>query len=302
MKIDRLIGILVALLQKEKVTAPWLAEKFEVSRRTINRDIETLCRAGIPIVTWQGRDGGISIMEGYAVDKTLFTSEEMRAILAGLKSLDSVSNTSRYTQLMEKLAPGNEEVLISNEHIMIDLSSWYGATLVPKIELIQEAISKRRRISFQYFSPKSGTKRKVEPYQLIFKWSSWYVWGMCTDKKEFRLFKLNRMIDLACANEIYVPMPMPKPQLTAGKVLAQKFRLKAVFAPTARWRLVEEFGVDSFYEGEDGKLYFAFEFTDEEEAIRWIATFGDQAEILSPVSLRQKFGEMIADVYKKYRT
>ena len=125
MKIDRLIGILSILLQQEKVTAPYLADKFEVSRRTINRDIEDICKAGIPVVTSQGQNGGISIMDGYRMDKTLLTSSDMQAILAGLKSLDSVSGTKRYQQLMEKLASGNNSVLASNNHIMIDLASWY---------------------------------------------------------------------------------------------------------------------------------------------------------------------------------
>ena len=93
MKIDRLIGILSILLQQERVTAPYLAERFEVSRRTINRDIEDLCKAGIPLVTAQGANGGISIMEGYRLNRTLLTSSDMQAILAGLRSLDSVSGT-----------------------------------------------------------------------------------------------------------------------------------------------------------------------------------------------------------------
>ena len=84
MKMDRLIGILSILLQRERVTAPELAEQFEVSRRTIQRDIESLCRAGIPIATAQGAGGGISIMEGYRVDRTVLTAPEMQAILAGL--------------------------------------------------------------------------------------------------------------------------------------------------------------------------------------------------------------------------
>lgn len=96
MKIERLIGILAVLLQTDKVTAPYLAEKFEVSRRTIGRDVEALCKAGIPIVTEQGVGGGISIMEGYRVDRAVFTGEEMQAILAGLRSLDSVSGGNRY--------------------------------------------------------------------------------------------------------------------------------------------------------------------------------------------------------------
>ena len=104
MKIDRVIGILSILLQQEKVTAPYLAEKFEVSRRTINRDIEALCMAGIPLVTEPGQNGGVSIMEGYKIDRTVFTTQDMQAILAGLRSLDSISGTNQYQQLMEKLS------------------------------------------------------------------------------------------------------------------------------------------------------------------------------------------------------
>ena len=106
MKIDRLMGILSVLMQKDSVTAPYLAERFEVSRRTINRDIEDLCKAGIPIVTVRGKNGGISVMDGYKIDKTIFTSSEMRYIIAGLKGLDSVSKTNKYKQLMDKLKIG----------------------------------------------------------------------------------------------------------------------------------------------------------------------------------------------------
>ena len=107
MKIERMIGILAILLQHEKVTAPYLAEKFEVSSRTIHRDIEALCLAGIPLVTEPGPNGGVSIMEGYKIDRMLLSRSDMQAILAGLRSLDSVSGTNRYSQLMEKLSAGS---------------------------------------------------------------------------------------------------------------------------------------------------------------------------------------------------
>ena len=107
MKTDRLIGILSILLQEEKTTAPELTKRFEVSRRTINRDIEDLCRAGIPIRTVQGSGGGISIMDGYRMDRTILTSRDMQMILAGLRSLDSVSGSRYYSQLMEKLQSGS---------------------------------------------------------------------------------------------------------------------------------------------------------------------------------------------------
>ena len=105
MKIDRMIGILSLLLQKEKTTAPELAEHFEVSKRTINRDIDDLCKAGIPICTTRGVGGGIQIMNGYRMDRTLLTSKDMQMIMAGLRSLDSVSGSHYYSQLMEKIKP-----------------------------------------------------------------------------------------------------------------------------------------------------------------------------------------------------
>ena len=152
MKFDRLLGIVTMLLQRVKVTAPELAQRFEVSRRTISRDIETLCQAGIPIVTTQGRNGGITIMEGYSLDRTLLTSKDMQAILAGLRSLDSVSGTNRYRQLMQKLSPEHSSVL-AQQHILINLSSWYRASLEPKIELLQGAMDANFLVEFTYYGP-----------------------------------------------------------------------------------------------------------------------------------------------------
>ena len=193
MKIDRLIGILSILLQEEKTTAPELAEKFEVSRRTINRDIEDLCKAGIPIRTAQGTGGGISIMDGYRMDRTILTSKDMQMILAGLRSLDSVSGNRYYGQLMEKIQTGSSEFISERDSMLIDLSSWYKGSLVPKIEVIQNAIENRHTIQFKYYAPSGDSNRRIEPYYLVFRWSSWYVWGWCLEREDYRLFKLNRM-------------------------------------------------------------------------------------------------------------
>lgn len=142
MKIDRLIGIITTLQQKGRVTAPFLAEKFEVSRRTINRDIEDLCRAGIPIVTAQGSGGGVSLMEGFALDTTVFTRDELAAILTGLSSVDSVSRDGSVKRAAEKL--GGNVVRLSN-NMLIDLSSFYKDDLAAKIEAIKAAIDGSRR-------------------------------------------------------------------------------------------------------------------------------------------------------------
>ena len=295
MKLDRMIGILAVLLQQEKVTAPWLAEKFEVSRRTINRDIERLCMAGIPIVTSRGAGGGISIMEGYKIDRTLLTSSDMQAILAGLRSLDSVSGTGRYAQLMDRLLPGASDLLSGDPHILIDLSSWYKTALAPKIELLHEAIENSRLVSFSYHAPSGESSRLVEPYDLIFQWAGWYLWGWCRIREDFRLFKLNRMTELADAGS-FEKRPASLPNLSQERVFPHVFQVKARIQPEYRWRLIEEYGADSFQEQEDGSLLFTFGFTDKTGIVGWIASFGGGAELLEPEELRcelVQFGENI---------
>ena len=297
MKLDRMIGILAVLLQKEKVTAPWLAEKFEVSRRTINRDIERLCMAGIPIVTMRGAGGGISIMEGYAIDRTLLTSSDMQAVLAGLRSLDSVSGTNRYAQLMEKLLPGASDLLAGDPHILIDLSSWYRAALAPKIELLHGAIESSRLVSFSYHAPSGESRRTVEPYDLIFQWAGWYLWGWCRTREDFRLFKLNRMTELDLSGS-FEKRPAPLPDLSQEKVFPHVFQVRARIEPEYKWRLIEEYGAGSFSIQADGSLLFTFGFADKTSVIGWIASFGGGAELLEPVELRSElawFGEKIRE-------
>ena len=187
MKLERLIGILSILLQKEKVTAIELAETFEVSHRTILRDVDALCCAGIPLVTYKGKGGGIAIMDGYKMDKTIFSTKEMQAILAGLQSLDSISGTNRYRQLMEKLSVDAARTLYAENHILIDLSAWDKLAVSDKIEQVQFAMEQDAVISFTYFAPNGDTVRTIEPYHLIFQWANWYVWGYCNLRQDYRM-------------------------------------------------------------------------------------------------------------------
>lgn len=300
MKLDRLIGILSILLQQEKVTAPYLADKFEVSRRTINRDIENLCKAGIPIVTTQGVGGGISIMEGYVIDRTLLTSSDMQAVLAGLRSLDSVSGTNRYGQLMEKLSAGASDVIAGDQYMLIDLASWRKTDLAPKIELIHGAIGRCERLTFSYCAPKGESKRRMEPYYLLFQWSSWYVWGWCLEKKDFRMFKLIRMDDLKLCGEFFERKQDVLPELSTERIFPERMRAKAVFRPECKWRLLEEYGRGSFTEQDDGTLLFSFGFTDMQNLIEWILTFGDKAELLEPKEAREELLQILRAMQVRY--
>lgn len=301
MKIDRLIGILSVLLQKEKTTAPELADRFEVSKRTINRDIEDLCRAGIPIRTAQGIGGGISIMDGYRMDRTILTSRDMQMILAGLRSLDSVSGSSYYGQLMEKIQAGSSEFITGRDSILIDLSSWYRDSLAPKIEIIQDAIGERRLIKFRYYAPSGESERTVEPYYLVFRWSSWYLWAWCLKRKDFRLFKLNRMDGVQITEKNFKCRDATMPDLSNEKIFPGGIKVKALFEADQKWRLVEEFGTSCFTENDDGRLLFTADYTDMENLITWILTFGDKAEVIEPEEVREKVRTAIEAMIKNYR-
>ena len=300
MKIDRLIGILSILLQKEMVTAPELAEYFEVSRRTIGRDIDALCKAGIPIRTMQGSGGGISIMDGYRMDRTILTSRDMQVILAGLRSLDSVSGSRYYGQLMEKIQAGSSEFITGRDSILIDLSSWYRDSLAPKIETIQDAIGDRYLVKFRYYAPSGETERTVEPYYLVFRWSSWYLWGWCLKRKDYRLFKLNRMDQVCRIDKTFVCREASMPDLSNEKIFPGGIKVKALFEADQKWRLVEEFGTSCFTENDDGRLLFTAYYTDMENLITWIMTFGDKAEVLEPGEVREKVRATIEAMRKNY--
>lgn len=287
MKLDRLIGILSILLQGNKVTMPYLAETFEVSRRTISRDIEALCRAGIPIRTSQGSGGGLSIMSRGRVDRALLTSGEMQAILAGLKSLDSVSGTHRYRQLMEKLAgPG---MLAQEGCVLIDLAAWHKGSLSEKIDLLQEAIPKGREVSFRYFSPAGESRRAVEPYYILFQWGAWYLWGWCGEREDYRLFKLDRMAGLSLGAP-FAKRQAPYPDLSDERVFPQRYQVEALVPARYKWLLVEEYGEKSFTVEPDGRCRFSIGFTHLDSAVGFLLSFRGDAQVLGPEEVREALG------------
>ena len=300
MKIDRLIGILSILLQRNKVTSTELAEKYEVSRRTILRDIETINMAGIPIVSQQGQDGGFSIMEGYKIDRTLLSSDDMQAILSGLQSLDSVSGTNRYRQLMDKLSAEDSPSVNADNHIIIDLSSWDKTVICDKIGIIKEAIEQHRLISFRYFSPSGESVRRIEPYHIIFQWSAWYVWGYCMKRKDYRMFKLTRMTELLMTDEICESRDIPvytcdKLRHTRGDICA-----KVRFDKALKWRIIDEFGPDMLQYDENGDIILNLTWEDAPNFYLYILSFGDNAEIISPEEYRIEFAELVKKIKEKY--
>lgn len=285
MKMERLIGIITILLQQDKVTAPQLAERFEVSRRTIQRDIEEICKAGIPLVTMQGYDGGISIAQGYKIDKAVFTKEEVQAVLMGLRGVDSISATSYFASLRDKLFEKNSQIPTENI-IIIDLASHYQEPLTKKIEEMKKAIQHRHFISFEYYYQKGESKRQIAPYHLVFRWSAWYVFGYCLERKAYRLFKLNRLWNLKVLEQTYVARRIPAEELDFDTYFSsEKIHLKAIFHESQKHRLIDEYGIDCYCVMENGNLYFEQSFASNDNMTQWIFSFGDKVTIIEPESL-----------------
>ena len=201
---------------------------------------------------------------------------------------------------MEKLSAGTGGLVPGGAHMLIDLSSWYKTSLPPKIELIQSAIEQHRAICFTYFSPKGESKRTVEPFYLVFHWSTWYVWGWCRMREDFRMFKLNRMTELT-AGEPFEPRSAPLPDLEPERIFPAKYQVTVLFDPSCRWRLVEEYGADRFTEEPDGRLRFTGGFPDADSVLSWVLTFGDKAELLEPEELRERLGKLTKTLAHRYR-
>lgn len=287
MKIDRLIGIIIVLLQKEKVTAPELAEKFEVSRRTINRDIEDICKAGIPVITTQGTNGGISIFEGYKIDKTIFNEKELRAILTGLMSLDSVTQDSKYRKIIDKLGLGKKGIFATS-HILIDLSSHYKNSLASKMEDIQTAIEQSYELEFTYYNHIGERAFTIDPYLIVFQWSNWYVFGLDHASNKFKLYKLNRLWKLKCTDRKYNVKEIPQDKLEFSNYFTDEIKAVVIFDESVKHRLIEEYGIDCFTKYGNHKLLFEFQFTSKEYLLQWLLSFGYKADLLEPLEIREE--------------
>ena len=298
MKIDRQIGIITALQRNKTVTASYLAEKFEVSRRTILRDIEDICKAGIPLVTRQGKDGGISIMDGFALDTTVFTEQELSAIFTGLKSLDSVSDSSYSERLANKL--GTDSAIMLSENMLIDLSSFYKESLADKIEGIKLAIKESRLVKFRYYYKKGETEKIIEPYRIVFIWSNWYVFGYSPERNDFRMYKLLRAWDLAITEEKFEPRDIPEEKKQFGRNMLDNYYITAIYEPTEKYKLVEQYGPESFTVMKDGRLWARWGFTDTDWALQWFLSFRDKVEVVEPPEFKEELKSTLEKMLEKY--
>ncbi|MGV2805350.1 WYL domain-containing protein, partial [Clostridium perfringens] len=196
MKLERLISMIYMLLNNEILSASALAEKYNVSQRTIYRDIDAICAAGIPVVSYQGVNGGYGIMEQYKMDKSLLGSYDVSALITILHSMSTVFEDERAMDTIQRLQTIDRSGNSASQGLSMDIGSWRSYN--ERLRLLRRAITDKHVISFQYISAKNERiRRKVEPLRLMYKFGSWYLYGFCRTRADYREFRIARMSERA---------------------------------------------------------------------------------------------------------
>lgn len=311
MKTDRLIGIIMALLNHDRISAPKLAEMFEVSTRTIYRDMESISMAGIPILAEPGMKGGISILPQYKVNNSLFTENEMSTLLIGLNALSPTLGAGQISGALEKIKAllpthNRDSLELKASQISIDLTGWKGQTGVKdRLNTIKEALDHSMLLDFKYTSYKQGTisrsQRSVEPYQLVLKEGHWYLQAFCKKREDHRVFKLSRMENLRISKTSFKPRDFfPKP---LGGTEWVKDRLVAitVLAHPSLWEDISTFSTGkTISRNSKGWLQASIYITEDDHGYRKLQSYGDKLQCLGPERIRRELIQRIKKSLKAY--
>ncbi|MDR0991581.1 MAG: YafY family transcriptional regulator [Ruminococcus sp.] len=308
MKIDRLVSIIITLLDKKRIAAKKLADMYEVSLRTIYRDIDTINIAGIPIRAVSGTGGGFEIMPQYKLDKNVFSADDLSAIFTGLTGVSSLMRNAETTNALVKiksLFPPEQasEIELKANQISIDVTPWFtDSTAVPIIEIIKTALTDSKLISFDYvgrFGKK--TARTVESYQLVFKANRWYLYGYCLLRNDFRLFCLSRILSINLENETFTARNFPKPQLQFADILSDRqINIKLRIHSSLMDRILDFYAFESFIP--DGEEHFIadFPFIENDYYYSFLLSFGNKCECLEPESVRSELAKRANEIYMIY--
>jgi len=308
MKVDRLVSIIMILLDKERIGAQELADMFEVSPRTIYRDIDAINLAGIPVLSTSGVGGGFEIMQNYKVDRKVFSSADLSAILMGLSGLSSLIRGDELVNALAKVksfvpAEKAKDIEIKSNQILIDLSPWMGNRLIqPNLETIQTAMQESRLLTFEY-ADRYGNKtvRTAEPYQLVLKSSHWYCQGFCHKRNDFRLFKISRISNLKTLDEIYMPRNYPKPQLTFSDILEKlQTRIKIRIHKSIMDSVLDYCTSEDFYPDGDEHYIVNLPFIENDYYYNILFSFGTECECLEPPAVRTEMKRRIQGLASAY--
>lgn len=286
MQMNRLFEMVYLLLDRKQMTAKDLAAHFEVSQRTVYRDVETLSQAGIPIYAAKGAGGGIRLTETFILNKSLLSERERQSVLASLQGMRALQVDTAEAAL-EKLSAlfGGE----GEDWISVDFSSWNPENPVSaRFDALKDAIFARQVVSFAYSGANGKTEvRRVEPLKLVFRGYDWYLLGWCRTREDFRFFKLSRMEHLERGRESFVRRRVPPDSIGKGEgYAAPMLSVEARICREKAYRVLEEFPAAQREAMPDGSYLVRFQMPDNQWLLEYLLTYGSALEVLSPPKVR----------------
>lgn len=308
MKVDRLVSIIMILLDKKRIGAQTLADMFEVSPRTIYRDVDAINMAGIPVRSTSGVGGGFEIMPEYKVDKKVFSADDLSALLMGLSSLSGMVRGDELVHALAKVrsfipADRAKDIELKANQINIDLSLWMGnGNIQSNLEIIKAAMQESRLLTFEYIAHHGNkTARTAEPYQLVLKSSHWYLQGYCHKREAYRLFRLSRMSNLQMQEETFTPRKYQKPQLDFDNILTNmQTKIKIRIHKSVMDRVLDFCAYEDFLPDGDAHYIVSFPFIENEYHYGILFSFGDKCECLEPPHVRAEMKRRIQEIAMIY--
>ncbi len=298
MQIERLIQITNILIDKKTVTAKELSQLFGVSTKTIYRDIDTLTLAGIPLLTTKGKNGGISILDNYKLNKSLLNNNEQENIIRGLEILKALNYTN-VDDTLYKLKP----LFNKSEYNLIDIEFSYWESEVEeenKFNVIKEGLFSDKSISFSYIDNYDNkTTREVYPLKLIFKNNAWYLSCFCLHRKDYRFFKVIRITNIKLLNEVFERSNFITPKIPNSIVWhGNKDRVILKFDSSCKIRVFDEFSKENIEINDKGEFIVNFTCNIDKSLYSYIISFGDRVSIIEPQSLKDKIKNYLKNILK----
>ncbi|CAM3680082.1 YafY family protein [Cohnella lubricantis] len=311
MKIERLLGITMMLLGQRRVNAQTLADKFEVSLRTIYRDLETINTAGIPIVSYTGTDGGYEIMEQFRIDRQIVTFEDLQAILVALRGVQASLDDQEMDGLLSKikaLVSRSEQLQMeeAGETLLFDTNLWHGGGLKDRSILasLRRAAKNRNVVSFLYTNTEGlGEQREAEPIGLAWKGYAWYLYAYCRLRSDYRTFRLSRMTGLRVHLEHFAARGVRMEELDArwgNQEIDPQVELILQFRPRVRVRVEEAFDAEKVETQEDGTLLVRVSYPDNHWMYENLLSYGPDVLVREPAFVAEKIRNLGEQICRNY--
>lgn len=307
MKIDRIISIILTLLQENRVSSKKLADTYEVSQRTIFRDLEVINAAGVPIVTFTGVNGGAEILKEFKIEKGFFNEKDLTHLLLGLSSISTISDKELVNTIskIKSFIPKEKtkEIERKSTQISVDLRKWTGnKALYDKLDLIKKSFNEYRLVSFRYVD-KDGklSDRTVEPYQLILKDGVWYLKGFCLERCNFRTFKILRMKSIHVRDETFTPQDFILEDLSGDNWIEKHiFPIKLEIEESLLDKILERCEEEGIKKLENGKFLVNFPFVDDDYAYEVLLSYGKKCKCLEPLWVKEKYLKKLREILENY--